>query len=192
MEPRLMRNREALLDLLLPILAEWAAVEGYVMPSVHYLLKFDVELNGGGYLSRTGDLVTLANCDQSRQLVRIAMDRSNHELISTMTHEYAHAVQFYNLGARFMPQYSEETERLGYDRNKFEVQARGAQQCFEARCRRDTFLHRAVEAFKWLRRAASWVAFDPEDLDCGLFFEKPRFKDWEHHGFWFTHHERRR
>lgn len=188
-----MRNREALIMTIWTVLSDWAQVEGYLMPSIAYLLKYDVQLHEANDLpSSTKGLRALANCNNSLQLIQLAMNHDNSELISSMVHEYSHAIQFYNLGARFTPLYAESTAAYGYTHNKFELQARGAQSCLKSWVGRDTFLRRAIQTFKWLRRSSNWIPLDDFDLDDVHFYDRPRLRDWQFkRGFWYTHQQHR-
>jgi hypothetical protein len=122
--------------------------------------------------------------------ISIAIGRPAFEVMCTMIHEITHAIQFYNLGARFIPEYQEQTTSVGYHNNPFEVQAKQAAAFLKSSYMRNRVLHLAACAFEWTIapvtiKMKKWIK---KEHRC---YWTDKFPNWEYRGFWTTYKNRR-
>lgn len=122
-----------MLKLIYPALKTWAKAYGYLMPSMAYLRKYDVEaVQAEAFTSqyKGQDILAVGVHIGYSLRIRLAVYRPIDEIFSTMVHEFAHAIQLYNLGARYGELYNLETVKL-HDDNRFEVEAYYAQAMYD-------------------------------------------------------------
>lgn len=180
-----------LIDLIYPALAEWLhkGNYGYLLPSKLWLSSYTVEFIHQPILP--GTTSTLGQHYAETKIIRIAIDRPLSEVMATVTHEYAHAVQFYNIRNEWRTLYSNETASRGYYDNKYEHEARRAGFLWRAMCVHYSYaqhnLASLAQLFVW--RPTVEKTPHPEEF---YWTTKPSFPDWEYKGFWRTYHNRRR
>lgn len=127
MKSRVLKNTEALVRFFYPVIIDWAMQYDYSIPSVSTLLKYTVKFNEveswkSPYNGTDIDAIGSHNASESRILV--ASKREHYEIMSTLIHEYAHAVQYFNLGKEFHANYSMEAKAKQHGENKYENEAR--------------------------------------------------------------------
>lgn len=127
MKTRILKNTTDLLKLIYPVIITWAQECDYSIPSITWLSKYTVKfIDCESYESTyNGDKIEAIGSHQSDPgIIKVASKRDHRDVLSTLVHEFAHAVQFFNLGAKFSEEYSAETKINQHSSNRFENEAR--------------------------------------------------------------------
>lgn len=127
MKEQIWTNKRDWLTIVYPYIIEWATKLDYSIPSISvldaYVVKFlDCESYSSTY---NGDKIQAVGTHYgSLKRIKIAAKRNPIDVIGTLIHEFAHAVQLFSLGEKFHMQYSAESEKHAHEENKFEDEAR--------------------------------------------------------------------
>ena len=143
-------NTNKFLDIVWPVILEWANIHGYLLPNEDYLNSYTVKKVD--YIACTEpNTVRLGQHDKVNRRITLAFSgRSKQQKMLTLIHEYAHAIQYYNLRKGFDVQYSAETETYGYRENKFEVEARFMSRLLELEFDTNSKIANKLKKFNWL------------------------------------------
>ena len=153
MRSRTLKNTEELLRLLYPTIINWATQYDYSIPSVPVLLKYVVKFNMvASWKSVYNKIETdaIGTHQANPAVISVAAEREHSEILSTLIHEYAHAVQYFNLGSDFHTEYSAEATVRQHGENKYENEARTLSNKLAKACRLDTDLNVKLASFKFI------------------------------------------
>jgi hypothetical protein len=155
-------NTNKFLDIVWPVILEWASIHGYLLPNEDYLNSYTVKKVD--YIACTEpNTLRLGQHDKVNRRITLAFSsRSKQQKMLTLIHEYAHAIQCYNLRKDFDVQYSVETETYGYHENKFEVEARFMSALLELEFENlQSKIAKQLKKFNWLftgkERCETWL-----------------------------------
>ena len=158
-------NTTMFLDLVRPIIFEWANIHDYKLPDTYYLGSYTVKKVD--YLPCTiPNTIRLGTHNSfTKQISLVFPNRSKQQKMLTLIHEYAHAIQFYNLKKGFRIQYDTENETKGYYENRFEIEARFMSQLLELEFETNSKIACKLKRFNWLftksERSHSLESFSP-------------------------------
>jgi hypothetical protein len=184
----LLNDAMDLVDLVYPALTHWVnrvSLSNYVLPPRAWFAKHDIYFVRDIHLP--GRERTTGTYYQGRMRIEIAVSYPAYTNAATFVHELTHAIQFFNLGARFTPLYSEATVTNGYTDNPFEVEAREASDVFIAHYIRSTKLRDDIDCFAWRAKVVTPIHTERE----WYYPTRPIQRDWEYKGFWKTYRSRR-
>jgi hypothetical protein len=160
MKAQIWLNKVDWLKLVYSHIVDWAVELDYNIPSIATLAKYTVKfLDCKAYESNyNGEKISAIGTHYgSLKSIKIASQRDHMEIMTTLIHEFAHAVQLFSLGENFHLKYKIESSSKDHCENKFENEARA----LEARLTR------------WHTRSSLFK----EDIDNFIFeFEKPKPK----------------
>jgi hypothetical protein len=122
--------KRALLALLKPALAEWTHFKGYNLPLEDWLMQYEFEFQDtDSYPSVYNGAVIRAVGTHSggTSTITVACKRTKLDVLETLVHELAHAIQYYNFGEQFHEDYRLEASKHAHRQNKWENEARNAE-----------------------------------------------------------------
>lgn len=143
-------NTNKFLDIVWPVIFEWANIHAYKLPDSNYLDAYAVKKVD--YLPCTiPNTIRLGTHSSfTKQISLVFPNRSKQQKMLTLIHEYAHAIQYYNLKNGFKIQYNTETNEHGYYENRFEVEARFMSQLLELEFETNSKIANKLKKFNWL------------------------------------------
>lgn len=150
MKTKLWLNKVPLLQLFYPSIIDWATKLDYSIPSISVLAKYTVKfLECKSYESvYNGETITAIGTHYAHlNSIKLAGERDHFELITTLIHEFAHAVQYFSHGDKFNLLYSTESKRAKHSGNKYEDEARALENRLLDRIRRDSIFCDDIEHF---------------------------------------------
>ena len=158
-------NANMFLDLVWPIIFEWANIHGYKLPDTYYLGDYYVK-KVDHITNKNQKATTVGTHDSLKKEICIVFPgRTKPQKMLTLIHEYAHAIQYYNLKNDFRAQYDTESEKHGYYENRFEIEARFIAQLLELEFETNSKIAHKLKRFNWLftksERSYSLESFSP-------------------------------
>ena len=94
-------NTNIFLDLVWPIIFEWANIHSYILPDKDYMDSITVKRAESIPCAIPGSITTGQHDRIKRQIKILFPTRSKKQKMLTLVHEYAHAIQYYNLNDNF-------------------------------------------------------------------------------------------
>lgn len=158
-------NTNKFLDIIWPVIFEWANIHGYKLPNEDYLTSINVKKVDFIHCT-TKNSITVGQYNKMTKVIKLLFPaRSKQQKILTLAHEYAHVIQQYNLKKGFKIQYSAETNEHGYYENRFEIEARFMSQLLELEFETNSKIANKLKKFNWLftksERSYSLESFSP-------------------------------
>jgi hypothetical protein len=135
-----------------PSIIRWAQEYDYNIPSIktlaNYTIKFlDCEAYESMY--RGEKITAIGTCYSTETKIKVAGKRAKLDIISTLIHEFAHAVQHFNYGKEWSMMYSAEVDKADHGDNKYEDEARALQTDLRKWMLRDSILRSDIFAFEF-------------------------------------------
>ena len=158
-------NTNMFLNLVWPVIFEWATIHGYKLPNTDYLDAYAVKRVD--YIANTDTKVITVGTHNSvtKQISLVFPNRSKQQKMLTLIHEYAHAIQYYNLKKGFRIQYDAENKTHGRYENRFEIEARFMAHLLELEFEANSKIAYKLKRFNWLftksERSYSLESFSP-------------------------------
>jgi hypothetical protein len=152
MKTSLWINKVPLLKLVYPSIIRWAQEYDYNIPSISTLAAYTVKfLDCESYEStyRGEKIQALGTCYSTETKIKVAGKRAKLDIISTLIHEFAHAVQHFNYGKEWCLLYSTEADVAAHGKNKYEDEARALQTDLRRWMMRDSILRTDIFAFEF-------------------------------------------
>ena len=200
MKEKIWSNKTDWLKLVYPHIVQWAVDLDYNIPSITTLAQYVVKfIDCTSYESTyNGEKITAIGTHYgSIKRIKVAAKRDHMEVMSTLIHEFAHAVQLFSLGESFHIKYSAEASTKEHYENKFEDEARSLSAKLKNMHRRDSILREELDEFVFeFEKPKPKPAPKPEPKPkksyegfggsyyrdyCGpdyLWYEKPYSKQW--------------
>lgn len=150
MKEQIWTNKKDWLQLVYPYIVDWAISLDYNIPSVSTLNEYVVKfLDCNSYESTyNGEKIQAIGTHYGHlKRIKLAGKRDHMEIMCTLIHEFAHAIQLFSLGSKFRMQYDTEAETNGHDENKFEDQARDLERRLKRNYTRNSILKEELEEF---------------------------------------------
>jgi len=191
MKTQLWINKVSLLKLMYPSIINWAQEYEYNIPSIktlaNYAVKFlDCEAYESTYCGKK--ISVLGTCYSTETKIKVAGKRAKLDVISTLIHEFAHAVQHFNYGNAWSMMYSAEATKTNHGDNKYEDEARTLQTYFRRCMMRDSILRADVFDFEFeLQLISKPKSVVKKELKESYYYPrysrsvvwyKPYTKDW--------------
>jgi hypothetical protein len=139
---QILANTRDLVTLLYPRIVRWAQNYDYNIPSVGTLSMYEIKfLDCESFPSiyNGKDISAWGICYSQQSRIKVASKRSQLDIISTLIHEFAHAVQRFNYGKEWNKIYASETTKHDHSNNKYENEARDLQAMHNEWIERDSF-----------------------------------------------------
>jgi hypothetical protein len=150
MKEQIWTNKKDWLQLVYPYIVDWAIALDYNIPSVSTLNEYVVKfLDCTSYESTYNGkkIQAIGTHYGSLKRIKIASKRDRMEIMSTLIHEFAHAIQLFSLGTKFHMQYATEAETKDHEENKFEDQARDLERRLKRNYSRNSILMEELAEF---------------------------------------------
>jgi hypothetical protein len=150
MKGKIWTNKVAWLKLVYPHIVSWATDMDYNIPSVSTLAKYTVKfLDCESYKSvYNGEEITAIGTHYSHiKNIKIAGLRKHLEIMSTLIHEFGHAVQLFSLGSEFDMAYTTESNNVKHSENEFEKACRALEAKMHRWLTRDSFFKEEIDNF---------------------------------------------
>ena len=156
-------NTNKFLDIIWPVLFEWANIHSYILPDEYCINSILVKKVDSIYCA-TKNSITVGQYNKADKQIKLLFpNRSKQQKMLTLAHEYAHAIQHYNLRKGYNTQYSSETKEHGYYENRFEIEARFMASLLELEFENtQSKIAKQLKKFNWLltkseRNYSSWT-----------------------------------
>lgn len=149
---QILENTREYLELIYPRLVKWAVKYDYNIPSISTLAKYEIKfLDCMSYNSTyCGEIIqAIGTHYATERRIKIAGSRDTMGIMSTMLHEFGHAVQFFNFGKNWHMMYSTEAGKVSHSDNKYENEVRDLQAIHNDWIERDSMYAESVILFKF-------------------------------------------
>ena len=165
-------NTNMFLNLVWPVIFEWATIHGYKLPNTDYLDAYAVKRVDYITTTKPNTIVVGRHNSTIKQISLVFPKISKQQKMLTLIHEYAHAIQYYNLKKGFRVQYCTETDEHGYYENRFEIEARFMASLLELEFDTNSKIAHRLRQFNWL------FAKSERSYSLESFLPYKASKDW--------------
>ena len=144
--------KKKLIGLLYPVIIDWADSYGHKRPPRSFLLNYDydfIDVANYAAMYNGREILSVGTCYNDTKKIKVASARSKLSVMQTLVHELIHVVQSFNYGRLYGYAYSEESRKNSHETNKYECEARQAEELFLDEWRHNKQLWQALFFFEY-------------------------------------------